>query len=68
MRDQAALVTANPILDGSRAYLCEVWEKSAAGIDRRDECKPDVADWRGFGWSMLCGAIAYGMFILWWLS
>jgi hypothetical protein len=60
MRDQA-LVTANPMLDGSRGYLCEVWEKSAAGIERRDECQPDVADWQGFGWSMLCGAIAYGL-------
>jgi hypothetical protein len=68
MRHQAALVTANPMLDGNRGYLCKVGEEAGAGIERRDEWKPNLADWRGFGWSMAGGAIAYCMFILWWLS
>jgi hypothetical protein len=58
----------HPMGNGSGDHPCDAWEKSAAGVEESAALRTGLVKWQGFGWTMVLGAIAYGLFILWWLA
>jgi hypothetical protein len=57
-----------PVANLTRDHATEIWEKRAAGIEEREAWNHDAAKGRTLEWKMVFAAIAYALFILWWLS
>jgi hypothetical protein len=60
-------IMANPTRNRGRDRSLDRGNRPAEGIEQHEQWTPAI-EWHPFGWSMIVATVAYGWFILWWLS